>query len=243
MVPRALAALTCAPLLFLAIPGVANAKPSTTGLTLTPRVKVLRATWSVTGVTEGQRLIGWRLSWRPVTEPTSKWTTVKPELAASTREDIVTQLDARPYEIRVLPRCEELEATKSGGAQTAVATPLADEAGPAFGKVKYRANTGKSGAITSWDTYDAAEWEPWIEQHVAYLKAFPTRPVASSTRWLDIGLPSSMIIQAYFDWDNEDSEGGPFAPLNAERRSSFIANRVQGAIAAGYSGIWLDDVN
>jgi len=243
IVRRVLTALTCAPLLLLALPGVADAKPSTTGLTLTPRVKALRATWSVTGVTQAQPLVGWRISWRPVTEPTSKWTTVKPDLAASAREDIVTQLGARPYEIRVLPRYEELEATKSGGAQIAVATPLADQAGPALGRVKYRAATGKSGKIESWDQYDAAEWEPWIEQHVAYLKGYPTRPVASSTRWLDIGLPPSTIIQAYFDWDNEDTEGGPFAPLNAERRSSFIANRVQGTIAAGYSGIWLDDIN
>jgi hypothetical protein len=242
-VRRVLTALTCALLLLLAVPGAAEAQPSTTALALTPRVKVLSLTWGVTGVTGEQRLIGWRVKWRPATNPASQWTTAKPDLPANAREDIVTQLQSRPYEVSVLPRYEELGAKKSGRAQTAVATPLADEPGPAFGRVKYRAETGKSGQIGSWDKYDATEWEPWIERHVAYLKAYPTRPTASSTRWLDIGLPPSTIIQAYFDWDNEDSEGGPFAPLNPTRRASFIANRVEGTIAAGYSGIWLDDVN
>src|SRR2546421_12451607 len=86
---RALTGFVGGALLLLAIPGVAEAKPATTGLALTPRVKVIRATWSVT---ESQRVIGWRLKWRPVTEPASKWTTRKPDLPASAREDIFTQL-------------------------------------------------------------------------------------------------------------------------------------------------------
>ena len=222
---------------------VSQTKPSTSGLTLTPRIKVLRATWSVTGVGEGQRLIGWQRKWRPVTEPELAWTTVTPDLPASAREDIVTQLDVRPHEISVLPRYEESGTKKSGVAQTAVATPLKDEPGLDLGKVRFRAETGLSGKVASWDKYDLVEWEPWIEKHVPYLKAYPTRPAASSTRWLDIGLPPSTIVQGYWDWDKEDLEGGPFAPLNAERRSSFITHRVEGTIPAGYSGIWLDDIN
>ena len=240
---RGLIALIAASLPLVVTPGVAQAKPSTTGLTLTPRVKVLRASWGVTGVTASQHLVGWRLKWRPVTEPASKWKTVKPDLAAAAREDIFTQLDVRPYEVSVLPRFEELGSIKSGATQTSIATPLSDGPGLDFGKVRFRAETGSPEGFPSWDKYDEPQWEPWIEKHVPYLKVYPTRPVASSIRWLDIGLPASTIIQAYFDWNNEESEGGPFAPLNPTRRASFIANRVGGSMSAGYSGIWLDDIN
>jgi hypothetical protein len=114
---------------------VEQAKPSTTGLAVTPGIKVLRATWGVTGVSGEQRLVGWRLKSRPVTAPVSKWTTVTPDLPAGEREDIFTQLEARPYEISVLPRYEESGTQKSGVARTAVATPLKDEPGLDLGKV------------------------------------------------------------------------------------------------------------
>src|SRR5207237_150584 len=106
---------------------------------------------------------------------------------ANAREDIVTQLESRPYEVSVLPRYEELGAKKSGRAQTAVAIPLADEPGPAFGRVKYRAETDKSGQIGSRDTpMPRGDTNPTI----------PGSPTPQKKRFwrgheLDLGTPAS----------------------------------------------------
>jgi hypothetical protein len=126
---RTVAAILALSAALLAVPlagPVLAQVPATTELRLIPRDEALVARWSVTST---ERLIGFRLRYRPVSALPLPWSRAL-ELSAETTRYKIRGLSVQPYEVRVRP---VLDGGQFGAGEVATGIPLASgvpEEGP-----------------------------------------------------------------------------------------------------------------